>query len=83
MPTVAIVAGVKIQFYADEHPPPDFHAVFAEFVAQIRIDPASTLAREAAVPKLRAVLAWASMNREALLDAWAALNAGRKPKRLK
>ena len=39
MPTVAIVEGVKIQFYFDEHPPPHFHAVFAEFVAQIQIDP--------------------------------------------
>jgi hypothetical protein len=28
MPTVAIVDGVKIQFYFDEHPPPHFHAVF-------------------------------------------------------
>jgi hypothetical protein len=39
MPTVAIVDGVKIQFYLDEHPPPHFHAVFAEFAAQIQIDP--------------------------------------------
>ena len=34
MPTVAIIAGVKIQFYPDEHPPPHFHARIAEFVAQ-------------------------------------------------
>ena len=38
MPTVAIVEGVKIQFYANEHPPPHFHAVYAEFRAQIAID---------------------------------------------
>ena len=43
MPTVAIVDGVKIQFYPDEHVPPHFHAVFAEFVAQIRIDPVEIL----------------------------------------
>ena len=35
MPVVAIVDGVKIEFYPDEHPPPHFHARFAEFVAQI------------------------------------------------
>ena len=34
MPVVAIVDGVKIEFYPDEHPPPHFHARYAEFVAQ-------------------------------------------------
>ena len=38
MPTVAVVNGVRIEFYFDEHPPPHFHARYAEFVAQIRID---------------------------------------------
>jgi hypothetical protein len=33
VPTVAIVEGVKVQFYAQEHPPPHFHAVFAEYRA--------------------------------------------------
>ena len=37
MPVVAIVDGVKIEFYQDEHPPPHFHARYAEFVAQIEI----------------------------------------------
>jgi hypothetical protein len=36
MPTVAIIEGVKIQFYPDEHLPPHFHAVFAEFIAKSR-----------------------------------------------
>src|SRR5690349_25179817 len=29
MPTVAVVDGVRIVFYANEHPPAHFHAVFA------------------------------------------------------
>jgi len=33
MPVVAIVDGVKIEFYPDGHPPPHFHARYAEFVA--------------------------------------------------
>jgi hypothetical protein len=37
VPVVAIVDGVKIEFYPDEHPPPHFHARYAEFVAQIEI----------------------------------------------
>jgi hypothetical protein len=30
MATVAIVDGIKIQFYNEEHPPPHFHAEYAE-----------------------------------------------------
>jgi Domain of unknown function (DUF4160) len=37
VPVVVIVDGVKIEFYPDEHPPPHFHARYAEFVAQIEI----------------------------------------------
>jgi hypothetical protein len=29
VPTVAIIDGVKIDFYFDEHPPPHFHARYA------------------------------------------------------
>ncbi len=82
MPTIAIVDGVAIRFYADEHPPPHFHAVFAEFVAQIRISPPEVLRGSLPAPKLRAVIAWATDNREGLMDAWLALEAGRKPRRL-
>jgi len=82
MPTFAIVDGVKIQFYFDEHPPPHFHAVFAEFVAQIQIDPTQVLRGSLPRAKLAGVLDWASKNRVGLMSAWAAAAAGRKPKRL-
>ena len=35
MPVVAIVDGVKIVFYANEHPPAHFHATIAEHRAVI------------------------------------------------
>lgn len=37
MPVVAMVDGVRIEFYPDEHPPPHFHARIAEHVAQVEI----------------------------------------------
>jgi len=82
MPTVAIVDGVASRFYPDEHPPPHFHAVFAEFVAQIQIAPPVVLHGSLPATKLKAVLAWAGQNREGLMEAWVALEAGRKPRRL-
>jgi hypothetical protein len=82
LPTVAIVDGVAIRFYPDEHPPPHFHAVFAEFVAQVRITPPEVLRGSLPATKLRAVLTWAAQNHDGLLEAWVALEAGRKPRRL-
>jgi Domain of unknown function (DUF4160) len=37
MPTVAVVEGVKIQIFAEEHPPPHFHAQSAEHRVRIEI----------------------------------------------
>jgi Domain of unknown function (DUF4160) len=37
MPVVAVVDGVKIVFYANEHPPAHFHAVIAEHRAVVDI----------------------------------------------
>jgi len=82
MPTVAIVDGVAIRFYPDEHPPPHFHAVFAEFAAQIRIAPPKVLHGSLLPSKMKAVLSWANENREGLMDAWMALEAGHKPRKL-
>jgi hypothetical protein len=83
VPTVAIIDGVKIQFYPDEHPPPHFHAVFAEFVAQIRINPPMVLRGSLPQSKLKAVMGWTFSNRDGLMLAWAAVEAGRKPEKLK
>ncbi|MCI0734880.1 MAG: DUF4160 domain-containing protein [Beijerinckiaceae bacterium] len=82
MPAVAIVDGVKIQFYFDEYPPPHFHAIFAESVAQVQIDPPQILRGSLPPAKLTTVLHWASRNVAGLMDAWAAVEAGQKPKRL-
>jgi hypothetical protein len=38
MPTVAVIDGISVRFYNDEHPPPHFHVVAAEHQAVIRID---------------------------------------------
>jgi len=83
MPTVAIVDSVKIQLYVNEHPPPHFHAVFAEWVAQVQIDPLIVLHGALPAEKLDKVIAWASINRDALMRAWAALAAGQKPEKMR
>ncbi len=82
MPTVAIVEGVLIQFYPDEHPPPHFHAKIAEFVAQVRISPVEMLNGRLPPNKTKTVLDWAAQNQQGLMAAWNALAEGRKPEKI-
>jgi hypothetical protein len=83
VPTVAIVAGVKIQLYAQEHPPPHFHAVFAEFRAQIAIDSLRVLNGTLPPAKLTAVLSWAAQRRRPLLEAWETVLAKERPEKIR
>jgi hypothetical protein len=82
MPTVAIIDGVKIQFYPKEHPPPHFHAVFAEYRAQIDISSLSVIKGRLPRAKLRVVVSWAETRREALQQGWEAVMAKRKPEKI-
>jgi hypothetical protein len=83
MPTVATVDGVKIVFYPDEHPPPHFHAKYAEFVAQIRISPVQVLKGSLPPNKVANVLKWTAEHQGELLASWNALAAGQKPGKIK
>jgi hypothetical protein len=71
VPVVAIVDGVKIEFYPD--PPPHFHARYAEFVAQIEIRTSKVLRGSLPPAKLGRVLSW---------TARSAVEELRKPERI-
>ena len=71
MPTVAVVEGVKIQFYPDDHPPPHFHAEFGEYRASFAIDSLTIIKGTLPPAKRRAVMAWAASRKEALTETFA------------
>ena len=56
-------------FYPD-HPPPHFHALYAEYEARIAIDTLAVLTSDLPRPVLREVLAWATERRAELLENW-------------
>ena len=82
MPTVAVMEGVKVQFFFDDYPPPHFHAEIGGEVAQIEIGTLSVLRGGLPPTKLRTLIAWAESRRDELLRAWYDTAAGRKPGRL-
>lgn len=46
MPTIKILDGVKVDVYSREHPPPHFHALYAEFEELIEIETLETYVGE-------------------------------------
>jgi hypothetical protein len=82
MPTVAVIEGVRIRFYPDEHPPPHFHAVFAEYQARIGIQPLRVLNGSLPPTKLAVVLAWAERRTTVLLNTWYTVLAKKKPEKI-
>jgi hypothetical protein len=72
MPTIAIVNGILIMFYTNDHEPPHFHAQGAGFEARIAIADGSVLDYVGKMPRsTRRLLGdWAAEHREALMTNW-------------
>ncbi len=82
MPVVAIVNGIRIEFYFDEHPPPHLHARYAEFVAQVDLETLEVIKGSMPRPQMRAIQEWALPRRTALRAAWNICSAGGNPGRI-
>lgn len=83
MPVVAIVDGVKIMFFANEHPPAHFHATIAEHRAVIDIMTVSITAGSLPPAKRAKVLSWAASRKDVLLERFAAATAHEKVEPIK
>lgn len=79
MPVVAVIDGVKILLYWDEHPPVHFHAEYAEYRAQISLDTLQIMEGWLPAPQLRKVTAWAEPRKRQLLMAWMACESDQHP----
>ena len=79
MATIAIVAGVRIVLWPNDHVPPHIHAVLGDDEARISIETGECLSGDLPRSKMRSVLAWLDRHRDAVAFAWSELRAGRTP----
>jgi hypothetical protein len=72
MPTLAIVAGMAILIYYDDHDPPHFHVRAANFRAKVAIRDLSVIEVVGRMKpsEIRAVQTWARRHKAALRDNW-------------
>lgn len=71
MPELCRFSGIIIRMYVGDHPPPHFHAEYAEHEVQISIGDLSVLGGRLPPRQKRLVLEWANRREADLLAAWA------------
>jgi hypothetical protein len=74
MPTVKTIDNVKIDIYSRDHPPPHFHAKFAEFEELIVIETLETYAGKMPKVQRKKVTDWAVNKKQFLLEIFDKLN---------
>ncbi|MFH1321088.1 MAG: DUF4160 domain-containing protein [Bacteroidota bacterium] len=70
MPEISRFFGIIITMYADDHPPPHFHARYGEYNARFEIESGDLM--EGSFPKkqLRLIQAWTELHRDELIENW-------------
>lgn len=74
MPTLKRFGAASVRMYADDHRPPHFHIVGADFQVLVRISDCAVIAGDAKTDQIAEALKWARANRELLALKWAELN---------
>ncbi len=70
MPTIAIVDGVKVLIYYNDHAPPHFHAMMSGREVQIAIRTLNVLRGSLPSAQLRKILVWATEHQAELALHW-------------
>ena len=74
MPTIKRLDSIKIDVYSREHPPPHFHALYAEHEELIVIESLETYAGKLPIVQRKKVIEWAKNKKELLLENFKRLN---------
>jgi hypothetical protein len=83
MPTIAIVGGVLIAMYYNDHAPPHFHAKQAGVEFRVRIADLKMMRGDAAPPALEhAVRDWGAQHQQELAVCWSRAQSGQPPGRI-
>jgi hypothetical protein len=81
MPTISMFYGIIIRMYfaPGEHPPPHFHAYYAEYKALVDIRACEIIEGDLPPKQTKLVLAWAALHQDELLANWKLVMNGEEP----
>ena len=76
MPTLKIIDSIKVDVYSREHPPPHFHAIYAEYEELLEIETLATYAGSLPRAQRNKVIEWAKTRQSFLMGNFNRLNPG-------
>ncbi len=81
MPTISMFYGIIVRMYfaPGEHPPPHFHAYYAEHKATIDIRTCEMSEGELPKKHVKLILAWAELHQDELIANWKLVMNGEAP----
>lgn len=79
MPEPCRFFGIVIRMYVGDHPPPHFHAEYAEHEVQISIRDRRVMQGSLPPRQSKLVMEWAAKREADLLTAWARASADETP----
>jgi hypothetical protein len=82
MPTIAIVDGVKIQLFYNDHAPAHFHAILGSAEALVAIRSLEVMRGALPPGKLRQVIDWAKAHQAELALNWIRVQDNEAPERI-
>jgi len=82
MPTISAFYGILIQMFWNDHAPPHFHALYAEYEVLIDIHTFGVVRGTMPRRALALILEWASQHREELLEDWHLCEQNQSPKKI-
>lgn len=82
MPTIAWFYGIAIRMYMREHPPPHFHAVYAEHEAFVSIDTGEVIEGKLPPRAARLVKEWTLARQAQLRENWRRAREGETLERI-
>ena len=82
MPTLSVFYGIVIQMYWNDHQPPQFHALYAEYEALIDIRTLEIFAGDLPRRARALVLEWAQEHRAELIRDWDLCEQNQQPSKI-
>jgi hypothetical protein len=70
MPEIARFYGIVIKLFFGDHPPPHFHAVYAEHVGLFNIETLEMIEGDLPKRAKKLVIEWATLNKSELKKMW-------------
>jgi hypothetical protein len=82
VPTISIFYGIMIQMFWDDHAPPHFHALYAEYEVIVNIKTLEVIRGNMPRRALALVLEWSNEHRDELLEDWELCRKYQPPKKI-